>query len=69
VDLLNQSLTFLRQCPGIELAEASIYIRIAMIISVFNITLVKDPVTGLKVFPKHEYLQGAVWYVNFIISL
>lgn len=49
-----------RRCPGIELAEASIYIAISMILAVFEISVMKDTITGQDQIPRHEYISGTV---------
>lgn len=50
-----------RICPGMHLAEASLYMVVAMSLAVFDISpLVKD---GVPILPEHENTDGTIRYV------
>ncbi|KAF8511558.1 cytochrome P450 oxidoreductase [Hysterangium stoloniferum] len=49
-----------RRCPGIELADASVYIAVAMTLAVFDITPIRNPSTGQVDMPEHQYISGTV---------
>ncbi|KAK0215658.1 cytochrome P450 [Armillaria fumosa] len=44
-----------RICPGMYLAENSVFLAIATMLAVFNISKVADPVTGEEITPDIEY--------------
>ena len=48
-----------RICPGKELADASIFMTLAMVLSVFNIEKAKDS-TGKILEPVAEYTSGVI---------
>ncbi|KDQ64911.1 hypothetical protein JAAARDRAFT_188186 [Jaapia argillacea MUCL 33604] len=47
-----------RICPGIHLADSSMFISIAMMLAVFNISKAVDPVTGKVFEPAAEFSSG-----------
>jgi hypothetical protein len=51
-----------RRCPGLHLAEASLFICIAMALATFNM----EPVTenGVPVIPSHENTSGTIRQVE-----
>lgn len=50
-----------RRCPGIEMADASVFIAVAMILAVFNVGPIMDSKTGISEIPVHAYGTGTVW--------
>ncbi|KAK0449604.1 cytochrome P450 [Desarmillaria tabescens] len=44
-----------RICPGMHLAENSVFLAIATLLAVFNISKAMDPVTGEEITPDVEY--------------
>lgn len=49
-----------RICPGRFLAYESLWINIAFILSVFNLSKVKDE-NGELITPREEYMEGMLW--------
>ncbi|KAF8510748.1 cytochrome P450 oxidoreductase [Gautieria morchelliformis] len=49
-----------RGCPGQELADANVFLSIAMSLAVFDIKPIKDSVTGEELIPKAEFISGTV---------
>ncbi|KAF8872335.1 cytochrome P450 [Mucidula mucida] len=47
-----------RICPGLHLAEASVYMLVAMSLAVFDVTPVME--NGLPVLPEHENTDGTI---------
>lgn len=54
----------LRQCPGNELADRSIFILVTSIAATMNITKVKDT-SGAEITPSLDFTSGFVRQVNF----
>ena len=50
-----------RECPGIRLADTSLFISIVMSLAVFNIKPVVE--NGVVVLPEVEMIPGTIWYV------
>lgn len=50
-----------RICPGRHFAYDSVWITIASILSVFNITKVMDEKNGVRTGVSGEYSSGIVW--------
>lgn len=48
-----------RKCPGQELADANVFIAMAMSLAVFNFRPVKDE-NGVEIKPKAEFDSGTV---------
>ena len=55
-----------RRCPGEGLADANIFIAMAMSLAVFNIEKAKDE-KGKEIIPTIDFLSGTVWYGSDII--
>ena len=53
----------IRICPGKELAEASLFTEIAMILATFSVAKAKDA-NGNIIEPCTEVTSGVVWYVH-----
>lgn len=53
---------FCRLCPGIHLADQSLFITCAMVLAAFEINQVVDE-HGRAVVPKVAYKSGTIWYV------
>ena len=49
-----------RICPGRHLADASLFLTIATILSLFEITNAIDK-TGLPIVPVPNYKAGVIW--------
>ncbi len=47
-----------RVCPGLHLAEASVYILVAMSLAVFDVSPVIED--GVPVLPTHENTDGTI---------
>lgn len=52
-----------RICPGLHLADASLFISVAMSLAVFDITKVVE--NGIEITPVVECTAGTIWYVVF----
>ena len=50
-----------RTCPGLNLADASLFISIAMSLAVFDVKPVVE--NGVEVPPEIEIIPGTIWYV------
>lgn len=57
-----------RICPGLEIAQKSLFLAIAASTAVFNISKAKD-VSGKEIEPLHEYLHGLIRQVNVAVIL
>lgn len=55
-----------RICPGLSLAEASIFCAITMSLATFDIT--KTLVNGVEITPVHENTSGLIRYVGLGLS-
>lgn len=51
-----------RICVGVNLAEASLFICVAMSLAVFNVSKAVDE-NGLEITPAHENTSGTIRYV------
>lgn len=54
-----------RKCPGIELAESSLYVTVAMTLAAFKLSPPEDD-AGKLMPPRDEYISGTVWCVTAI---
>ena len=50
-----------RACPGLHLADASLFIAVAMSLAVFDFTPVVE--NGVEVPPEVDIIPGTIWYV------
>jgi hypothetical protein len=62
-------LSFFRICPGRYIAFDSVWLAIASLVTVFDISTITDPETG-KQAPdlNHEYISALGMYVEFHLS-
>ena len=51
-----------RICPGKRVADTSLFLAITMLVSVFNISKVKDS-TGYETDPDVQYTAGVIRYL------
>lgn len=49
-----------RKCPGVELADSSLFVTIAMTLAVFKLGPPNDD-TGKEMHPRDEFISGTVW--------
>lgn len=53
-----------RICPGLQLADASVFISVAMSLAVFDFKKVVE--NGVEIEPEVDIIPGTIWYVLFI---
>ena len=58
---LSRLITLSRICPGLHLADASIFLSCAMSLAVFNISKVVE--NGITIEPSGEYTTGTIRFV------
>lgn len=56
-----------RICPGQSMAQSSIWLTIASVLSAFDIVKATDE-TGAEIEPICEYSSGLLWYAQFCQS-
>jgi hypothetical protein len=61
----NTDSRFFSICPGRYMAFSSVWIAVASIIAVFDITKAVDE-NGNVIEPSHEYSSSLVWYVKLL---
>lgn len=49
-----------RKCPGIELADSSLFITMAMTLATFKLEPPRDD-TGIEILPRDAFISGTVW--------
>ena len=51
-----------RKCPGVELADANVFIMMAMSLAAFDLCKATDE-AGIDIIPPAEFISGTVRYV------